>query len=30
MTFKELRALLINRRITAWNGDNEITWIMVL
>lgn len=25
MTFEELRALLINRRIIAWNGDNEIT-----
>lgn len=25
MTFEELRALLINRRIVAWNGDNEIT-----
>lgn len=25
MTFKELRALLINRRIVDWNGNNEIT-----
>lgn len=25
MTFEDFRALLINRRIVAWNGDNEIT-----